>query len=105
VKDRSTDIHSSWIRVIDRHPNDRVCARIVAFQQLGAVVVSRAGVARCTTLASHSSDSIQLNTGGLGAVPADAHYYFSVFRIPARAPAPGGDSGVVTYAINEVDVD
>jgi hypothetical protein len=105
VKDRSTDIRASWIRVIDRHPGDQICARIVAYRQFGAVSVLRQGAAQCTDIAANSPDVVQLNTGGLAAVPEDAHYYVSVYRIPARAVAPGGDSGVVTYAVDEIDFD
>lgn len=101
VKDRSTDIRSSWIRVIDRHPQDQVCARLIAYRQLGAAVVIRTGNARCSGIELNSPDAVQLNTGGLGAIPSDAHYYLSVYRIPATFER--NPSGVVTYFIEEFD--
>jgi hypothetical protein len=101
VKDRSTDIRNSWIRVIDQHPTDQVCAQLIAYKQLGALTVLRGTPALCTTLVFASPNSVQLNTGALAAIPVDAHYHFSVYRIPPRLN--GRDSGVVTYYVDEVD--
>ncbi|NOT53489.1 MAG: hypothetical protein HOP18_02685 [Deltaproteobacteria bacterium] len=101
VKDRSTDVRNSWIRVIDQHPNDQVCAQFIAYKQLGALTVIRGTPQLCTTLAFVSATPVQLNTGALAAIPADAHYYFSVLRIPMNFN--GAVSGVVTYAVDEVD--
>lgn len=99
VKDRYANVASSWIRVIDRSPIDRVCARFVAFRQFGSSSVARQGPARCTGIGFNSTGPIQLNTGGLAGVPWDAHYYHSVYSIPKRWA--GRDSGVVTYFVNE----
>lgn len=102
VKDRlNSNILWSWIRVIDRSSTDQVCARIVAFRHFGNSLIARNGAAQCTGIAFNSPNAVQLNTGGLGAILNDMHYYFSVFRIPARTAS--GDSGVVTYFVNEAN--
>lgn len=99
IKDRSGNIRASWIRVIDRHPRDRVCARMVAYRQIGAGVIARHGPARCTGTAWNSPNSVLLNTGGLAGIPSRSHYYHSVYRIPKAYR--GKASGVVTYFVNE----
>jgi hypothetical protein len=99
VKDRNANIFNSWIRVIDQHPGDQVCARLVALRHLGNSVVVRQGAGRCSGVALNSPNAVQLNTGGLTSVPWDAHYYFSVYRFPARYA--GRNSGVVTYYVFE----
>lgn len=100
VKDRSGNLQSSWIRVIDRSPNERVCARIVAVRQVNKSLMYKQGARKCTRRALRRRRPVQLATGGLKGVPADASYYFSV-TIPRRSQ--GRDSGVVSYRINERD--
>ena len=100
TKDRKGDLRSSWIRVIDRNPHKRVCARIVAVRHVGKSLVSLQGRRKCTKAASHSGRSVKLDTGGLRRVPAGAHYYFSV-SVPKRHQKRA--SGVVSYRLNEAN--
>jgi len=99
TKDRFHNIRSSWIRVIDRNPRDNVCARIAAFRQLGNSAVTRVGPARCTSIPGNSPNAVHLNTGGLGGIWNDMHYYMSVYKVPTRYN--NRDSGVVTYYVDE----
>lgn len=92
-------IASSWIRVIDRHPQDKVCARIVAIRHIGNSFIQRNGPVRCTGVAFNSRRSVQLNTGGLANIPTDAHFYHSVNGVPKKYQ--GRASGVVSYNVNE----
>lgn len=95
-------VASSWIRVIDQNPTDRICAQLVGFSHIGASVFIRLTPFQCTSVAGASPDSVELNTGGLSGVPFDAHYYFSVQAVPRRSG--DRDSGVVTYFVNEFSV-
>jgi hypothetical protein len=101
IHDRRANILSSVVRVIDNHPGDRVCARMVAVRQIGSSFVSRTGPNRCTVTAWSSPNPVALNTGGLTGIWSDMHYYHSVYQIPARNA--GRSSGVVSYYVNEVD--
>jgi hypothetical protein len=100
INDRgSRRIVSSWIRVIDRHPQDRVCAQIVAVRHLGNSFIQRGGGIRCTGRNFNSPRSIQLNTGGLSNIPSDSLFYHSVNGVPKKYF--GRVSGVVSYYVNE----
>ena len=92
-------IASSWIRVIDRHPQDQVCAQIVAVRHLGNSFIQKRGVKRCTGVAFNSPQSVQLSTGELVNIPIDSHFYHSVNSVPKKYK--GLVSGVVSYYVNE----
>lgn len=101
IHDRNVRVDSSWIRVIDRNPNEQVCAQFVAFEQIGGAIFSVTTPIQCTDNAFPSPNSVQLNTGGLAALPPiGAHYFFSVQSVP-RLFGIDAASGVVTYFVNE----
>jgi hypothetical protein len=100
INDRgSRRILSSWIRVIDRHPQDRVCAKMVAVRHLGNSFMQKNGPIRCTGTRFNSPRSVQLNTGGLFNIPSDSLFYHSVNGVPKKYR--GRVSGVVSYYVNE----
>jgi hypothetical protein len=101
VRDRGANIANSWIRVIDRHPGDQICARLVAIGHTGTAVVARQGRLLCTGNPFNSPSAVVLRTGELTGVPGNAHYYFSVTRVPARYG--GSNSGIVNYAVSEIN--
>ncbi|MEE9337824.1 MAG: hypothetical protein V3U87_07065 [Methylococcaceae bacterium] len=99
IHDRGANILGSFVRVIDRHPGDRVCARMVAVRQIDSSFVSRSGPRTCTGTAWNSPNPVVLNTGGLTGIWSDMYYYHSVYQIPARYE--GRSSGVVSYYVSE----